>query len=61
MIEDIEDFVDENVRLIDQKLAYYNILNEEVSLQLDENVVIGRVQLRFCGPRRITICWSFSR
>ena len=36
--------------MIDQKLAYNNILNAGVALQLDENVVAGRVKQQALLP-----------
>ena len=49
MISDIEDSVDMNGRLINKILAYRNILNVEVAIQLDEKVVAGQVKRKVLG------------
>ena len=50
MIAYIEESVYVNGRLIGWKPAYNNILNNGVSLQLDERVVAGQVKREALGP-----------
>ena len=50
MISDTEDSVEPNGRLIYQKPACDNMLNAEVALQLDENVITGRVEQQLLVP-----------
>jgi hypothetical protein len=49
-VPDIEDSVDANGKLLNQMPAYDKILHSEVSLQLGENMTIGRVTKRAIGP-----------
>ena len=50
VIPDIEDTVDINGKLLNQQPAYEKILNPEVSLQLGENISVGKVTKRALGP-----------
>ena len=46
MIEDIEEYVDMNGILTDQKPAYYKMLNTKVVFQLDKKILTGQVKQR---------------
>jgi hypothetical protein len=50
IIPDIEDVVDANGKLLNQQPAYDRILHSEVSLQLGENMAVGKVTKRAIGP-----------
>jgi hypothetical protein len=50
IIPDIEDTVDMNGQLLNQQPAYDKILHSEVSLQLGEEMSVGRVNKRAIGP-----------
>jgi hypothetical protein len=49
-VPDIEDSVDARGKLLNQQPAYDKILHSEVSLQLGENMSVGRVTRRAIGP-----------
>jgi hypothetical protein len=49
VVDDIEDIVDTNGRLLNTMPAYDQILNAEVSLQLGEDMVVGKVTQRAVG------------
>jgi hypothetical protein len=49
-VPDIEDTVDANGKLLNQQPAYDKILRSEVSLQLGENMTVGKVTKRALGP-----------
>ena len=48
-VPDIEDSVDANGKLLNQMPAYDKILHSEVSLQLGENMTVGKVTKRALG------------
>ena len=50
VIPDIEDTVDAKGRLLNQMPAYDRILNSEVSLQVGEDMSVGKVTQRALGP-----------
>ena len=50
VIPNIEDTVDINGKLLNQSPAYDKILHSEVSLQLGENMSVGKVTKRALGP-----------
>jgi hypothetical protein len=50
VIPDIEDTVDAKGRLLNQMPAYDRILNSEVSLQVGEDMAVGKVTQRALGP-----------
>ena len=47
---EVEDIVDSTGKLINQQPAYDEIINAEVQLQLDEEMVTGKVTQRTIGP-----------
>eukprot|EP00957_Ditylum_brightwellii_P143478 10930806-Ditylum_brightwellii.AAC.1 len=47
---DIEEVVDSTGKSLDQQPVYDKIINVEVSLQQDEQLVIGKVKRRVLGP-----------
>ena len=49
-VPDIEDTVDATGKLLNQQPAYDKILRSEVSLQLGENMTVGKVTKRALGP-----------
>ena len=49
-IPDIEDSVDSSRHLLNQLLAYDNLLNAEVQLQLDDETATGKVVHQALGP-----------
>ena len=49
-VPDIEDAVDANGKQLNQQPAYDKILNAEVSLQLGEDITVGKVTKRALGP-----------
>ena len=49
-VPDIEDSVDSNGKLLNQMPAYDKMLHSEVSLQLGENMTVGKVTKRAIGP-----------
>ena len=49
-VPDIEDTVDGNGKLLNQQPAYDRILHSEVSLQLGDNMTVGKVTKRAIGP-----------
>jgi hypothetical protein len=49
-VPDIEDTVDANGKLLNQQPAYDRILHSEVSLQLGDEITVGRVTKRAIGP-----------
>jgi hypothetical protein len=49
-VPDIEDTVDTTGKLLNQQPAYDKILRSEVSLQLSENMTVGKVTKRALGP-----------
>ena len=50
IVPDIQDTVDANGLLLNQQPAYDRILHSEVSLQLGEEMTVGRVTKRTIGP-----------
>ena len=50
VVPEIEDAVDANGRLLDQRPAYDMIINAEVQLQLGEEFAVGKVTQRALGP-----------
>ena len=50
IVPDIEDTVDNNGKLLNQQPAYDRILNSEVSLQIGEEMSVGKVTRRALGP-----------
>ena len=50
IVPDIEDMVDANGRLLNQMPAYDRILHSEVSLQMGEEMSVGKVIQRALGP-----------
>ena len=49
-VPDIEDTVGATGKKLNQQPSYYQIINYEVSLQMGENMTIGRVTKRAIGP-----------
>lgn len=49
-VPDIEDTVDATGKLLNQQPAYDKILRSEVSLQIGENMTVGKVTKRALGP-----------
>jgi hypothetical protein len=49
-VPDIEDTVDATGKLLNQQPAYDKILRSEVSLQLGENMTVGKVTKHALGP-----------
>ena len=47
---EVEGIVDSTGKLINQQLAYDQIINAEVQLQLGEEMVTGKVTQRTIGP-----------
>jgi hypothetical protein len=54
IVPDIEDMVDANGNLLNQQPAYDKILHSEVSLQLGEEMSVGKVTKRAIGPDGVT-------
>ena len=52
IVPDIEDMVDATGKLLNQQPAYDKILRSEVSLQLGENMTVGKVTKHALGPNR---------
>ena len=50
IVPNIEDTVDANGKLLNQQPAYDKILHSEVSLQLGEDMSVGKVTKRAIGP-----------
>ena len=50
VLPDIEDTVDAKGKLLNQMPAYDQILNSEVSLQLGDDMALGKVTQRAVGP-----------
>jgi hypothetical protein len=59
IVPDIEDTVDANGILLNQQPAYDRILHSEVSLQLGEEMTVGRVTKRAIGPEG-TVAGSYD-
>ena len=49
MIQDIEDSLDANGIMIDQKPTYGKMLNAKVALQVDKNILAGRTKQEAVG------------